>query len=118
MCITKWKGNLITLIMIVISLSGWATSIYMYNDLIAYQSRVSEGKVINAYNILVSAFKRSDSEDEILLIVNDWKVKGRSAELGSLTTMCNNNPSILLDVSSAFNEVLILKICKTIESNT
>ncbi|AMF97043.1 hypothetical protein AL538_04470 [Vibrio harveyi] len=118
MCFNKWKGNFIALIMIVISLSGWITSIYMYNDLMDYQSRVSEGKVINAYNILVSAFKRSDSEGEILLIVNDWIIKGRSAELGSLTTMCNNNPSILLGVSTAFTEALILKICKTIRSNT
>lgn len=109
------KGNFFSLTMVIISLSGWTTSVYLYNDLLRYQLRVSEGKIINAYNILASAFKRSISEDEIYSTVNDWVLKGDSAEVGSLTTMCDNNPSVLVKVSPAFTETSILRVCSTIK---
>ncbi|OBS92774.1 hypothetical protein CWO08_23320 [Vibrio sp. 10N.286.48.B8] len=109
------KGNSLSLIMATISLSGWVTSMYLYDNFLMYQLRVSEGKTINAYNILDSAFRHSISEDHMYSMVTDWVLKGSSAEVGSLTTICNRNPIILMEISPSFTEFFILKVCSVIK---
>lgn len=115
MIFSRFKRNSLSLLVVTISLSGWVISLYIYNDLLEYHLRVSEGKVINAYNILATAFKRTISADDIYSKVSYWMMKGDSAEIGSLTTICDNNPSMLLEASPAFTDASILRVCNTIK---
>ncbi|SUP42530.1 Uncharacterised protein [Vibrio owensii] len=105
----------LTVLVVILSFSGWITSAYLYIETTKQTQYMAEAKLINAYNILSGALGSASSESELHNIINDWRVKGWSAQTGSLTTICDNNAALLVNLNPVIDEPVSEHICQTNE---
>ncbi len=54
-----------TYLVFIFSLSGWVTSVFLYNEIRQHQHFVQEGKLTNPFNILKLSLTDLSSESEI-----------------------------------------------------
>ncbi|TKG01297.1 hypothetical protein [Vibrio lentus] len=108
---TKLSNAVSMCLMLALSLSGWVTSIYIFKETKKYQDELLEGKLINAFNILEHSIKDISSEHEIYQKIKEWHQHKKSAQLGSLKTVCTYAPEMIVLLSPIFCEKTAIRVC-------
>ncbi|MHA2729591.1 hypothetical protein [Vibrio campbellii] len=108
---TKFGNALSVWLMLSLSLSGWVTSVYLFKETRKHQNFVLEGKLMNAFNILEHSLKNISSEKEVYQKIKEWHQHEKSAQLGSLKTVCTHKPEMIALLSPMFCKTTAIRVC-------
>lgn len=85
-------NKLMSVFLVLLALSGWITGgIFMYGVKMN-QENVTKMAGENAFNIIDQSLHHANSEAAILAKIKQWKQDGWTAQTGSITTLCQNDP--------------------------
>ncbi|MFV8458767.1 hypothetical protein ACNO5M_27200 [Vibrio owensii] len=113
MSTTYLTKHVIPLLILLLSVSGWITSAFLYQEISAQHDYMADAKLWNAENILKDAFREAQAKPDIIALLDDWKQRGATAQTGSITTVCDNQPENLAKISPALNESTIATACQS-----
>lgn len=108
---TKFNNALSMWLMFSLSLSGWVTSVYLFEETRKHQKFVQEGKLMNAFNILEYSLKNISSEKEVYQKIKEWHQNEKHAQLGSLKTVCTHKPEMIALLSTIFCKTTAIRVC-------
>ena len=109
------KTNTFNIIALVLSLSGWITSGLLWYEIHQQKNQVIAFNLLNAKNIIASEIKSVTTAKAANTLVEDWFSRHWSAQIGSLTTICDYHPSILSEINPVIGASDIKQICQTID---
>jgi hypothetical protein len=112
------KTNSLTIIALVLSVSGWITSGFLCYEIHQQKRELSEINLLNAKNIIANEIKSVTKGKAANTLVEHWISDHWSAQTGSLTTICHHHPSMLSEINPVIKESDVKQICRTIDRST